>query len=237
MGRKRNRLHLDRGEVLDHKGKKPNISPSVETSLVSGKMGSYERHFTHKLFVPQNDYLDAYILHNEICVLFTKDPIDATSIRFDVVVEVMSGRRKKGARRIKAETIICELTTADNQTIALRTPVGGQLLELNENLQQNLDILRNTSSGERYVAIIFPDTKIPSPGQSVEEWRIIQASIASRSNLCYSWIQGKCSRGDKCKFLHSNPESESKVEEGEIEVGGGEGMKVVEEVEVELGVR
>jgi hypothetical protein len=206
MGRKKQRLHLDRGEVLDALGKKPNISIAVETATVSSKMGSYERHFTHKLYVSDDEYLDAYILRNDICVLFTKQNISASSLVFHVALEVMSGRRKKGARKIKADTVICEIIAADGQVMALKTPVGGQLLELNEGLASNLPILENIHSGERYVAVIFPDTKIPSPGQSVDEWKAVQASMASRSNVCYSWIQGKCLRGDKCRFLHSQTE-------------------------------
>lgn len=211
MGRKRNRLHLDRNEILDSKGKKPNISYNVSTSLINNnnKMGSYERHFIHKLEVKnERDYLDAYILHNDICLLFIKEELNnVISIKFNINVEIMSGRRKKGARKIKADTIICDITTNNNEILSYRTPVGGQLLEINENLQNKLDILGNINSGERYIAIIFPDTKIPSPGQSVEEWRAIQESLAIRSNLCYSWVQGKCLRGDKCKFLHSYPEN------------------------------
>lgn len=213
MGRKKQRLHLDRGDVLDALGKKPNISSSVETASVSQRMGSYERHFTQKLFVAEEDYLDAYVLWNDICVLFTKQSIHATSIQYDVQVESgMSGRRKKGARKIKADTVICQITTGDGDAgkiLTLKTPVGGQLLEVNEGLQEKLELLQNIQSGERYVAVIFPDTKIPSPGQSVEEWKAVQASMASRSNLCYSWIQGKCLRGDKCRFLHSNSEATS----------------------------
>jgi hypothetical protein len=222
MGRKKQRLHLDRGDVLDALGKKPNISSSVETAVVSQRMGCYERHFTHKLFVAEEDYLDAYVLWNDICVLFTKEIIHASSIQYDVQVESgMSGRRKKGARKIKADTVICQITTRDEKILTLRTPVGGQLLELNEGLQEKLEILQNLQSGERFVAVIFPDTKIPSPGQSVEEWKAVQASMASRSNVCYAWIQGKCFRGDKCRFLHTHSEttdaSTTEMNEQEIE--------------------
>jgi glycine cleavage system H lipoate-binding protein len=242
MGRKKQRLHLDRGDVLDALGKKPNISTAVETGLVSSKMGSYERHFTHKLFVSDDDYLDAYILRNDICVLFTKKNINASSFLFHVALEVMSGRRKKGARKIKADTVICEITTTEGQVLALKTPVGGQLLELNEGLAANLQLLENIHSGERYIAVIFPDTKIPSPGQSVDEWKAVQASMAFRSNVCYSWLQGKCLRGEKCRFVHSddidtpnsalNPSTECQVGDGSIEMA--QEQKEVEAMSSEL---
>jgi hypothetical protein len=208
MGRQKRKVFFDRNEVFQSKAKRPNISPRLEVEAVTetGKMGNYQRLFAKKFLVDDPLYLDAMVLLNDICVLFPKKPLSASSINFPIDLEIMSGRKKKGARKIKADTVVCILTLTDGSTLELRTPIGGQLLEYNELLTSNLDLLQDVSSGERYVVILYPDTAMPSPNESIEEWRAIQEAMSEKVNTCFSFIRsGQCKHGDRCKFSHVSP--------------------------------
>eukprot|EP00602_Paraphysomonas_sp_CaronLab_P004090 CAMPEP_0185023734 /NCGR_PEP_ID=MMETSP1103-20130426/6372_1 /TAXON_ID=36769 /ORGANISM="Paraphysomonas bandaiensis, Strain Caron Lab Isolate" /LENGTH=217 /DNA_ID=CAMNT_0027556465 /DNA_START=61 /DNA_END=711 /DNA_ORIENTATION=+ len=207
MGKKRKRIHFDRSEVLSSLAKKPNISCNVSVVSISGGMGYYERHFTHKLCVDDDAYLDAMVMKNGICVLFYGNPLVASCLKFPIGVETMSGRRKKGARKIKADTVVCEATLPDGNVLEMRTPVGGQLLEVNDLLIESSEKLGDMRSGERYIAVIYPDTEIPSANQSIGEWRAVQEAMMKRSNICYSWLRGNCHRGSSCKFEHTDESS------------------------------
>lgn len=228
MVKKRKRVHVDRGDVLDQLGKKPNISSALHPQGIEGKMGSFERHFTHKLVVEDPNYLDAYVMNNDICVLFPKQSLTVVAIDYLVSTDNMSGRRKKGALKIKADSSICNVTLSTGTVIGLKTPVGGQVLEINQLIQSNFEWLLDLECGERYVVIIFPDTKVPSLNQSIDEWRAVQQAIAERSNVCYKWLRGQCVRGDTCKFLHSSAPVPvvdgvaSCADEGEEEADGEE---------------
>ena len=215
MGRKKRKVYYDRDEVLQSRAKKPNISArlAVEAVADGGKtIGNYRRLFCKKLFVDDPYYLDAMVMLNDICVLFPKVSLEVSAISFPVDLEEMSGRKKKGARKIKADTVICEMTTKDGQIISFKTPVGGQLLEYNDILPLNLDLLCNVSNGERYVAVIYPDTEIPSPNQSVEQWKVMQSAMSEKTNDCFSFLRtGNCRHGDKCKFSHMNGTKDNRV--------------------------
>lgn len=235
MGRKKRKVFFDRNEVLQSKAKRPNISPrlGVESVTDIGKMGNYQRLFAKKLHVNDPLYLDAMVLLNDICVLFPKNSMCASSICFPIDLELMSGRKKKGARKIKADTVVCIITLTDGTTEELRTPVGGQLLEYNELLSTNLSLLQDVSNGERYVAIIFPDTALPSPNESIDEWKAVQEAMSEKSNACFNFIRhGSCKHGDKCKFFHGiSSVVEGRVEDENVTNVGDGNIKVVDEIE------
>lgn len=107
-------------------------------------------------------------------------------------------------------------TTADgnktnSSTRLLRTPIGGQLLELNQALITQPELLRQQHLGAGYIAVIFPDTEIPSLDGS-RDYDALVTDIDKRkqqrtANLCHAFINGKCNRGDSCKFRHACTDS------------------------------
>lgn len=148
---------------------------------------------------------------NDIVVLVPGQKFDPSSIEkiswseFDRPVGDMHGKRKKGAPKVKTDTCICEIHLKDGTMCELKTPIAGQLIELNDNLLTNFDKLANndSSNGERYVAIIYPSTKLPGPQDTnVEEWKQKQLEASLSPRVCYAFLQGTCVRGSACRFQH-----------------------------------
>ena len=160
---------------------------------------------------------------NEIVVLVPGQSFDTAQIEkvmwseFDKSVGDMHGKRKKGAPKVKSDAPICEVHFKNGIIWELKSPVGGQLIELNENLLTNHGILGRNGpyNGERYVAIIYPTTKLPGPQDTdVEVWKQKQHEASLVPKICYSYLEGTCTRGESCRFQHDDTSSivESKVD-------------------------
>ena len=170
------------------------------------------------------DFLVANVMLNEICVLFLHDDVIVsvgTTLAYDVTNDGMHGKRKKGASQIKAGTVICTLTASDGSGKAYKSPISGQLIEVNDSLLTNnsssagdtnsLDVtlLNDKTRGERYIAIIYPNTKLPNESvswQDIYQQQVKSHSSTSYSNekVCYQFgTAAGCSRGSGCKFVHA----------------------------------
>lgn len=118
----------------------------------------------------------------------------------------ISGKRKKGAPQIKAGDVICKFIL-NGVELAIRAPIGGKLLELNDQIIENPELIISDSIGRGFIGIIFPDTEIPSvdgPSNWESIVKVIQAKNALK-NLCFAWSKDRsCNRGDACKFVHEN---------------------------------
>ena len=187
---------------------------------------SIEKRFKYKLtqreLIVNVDILDAFVLHNEICVLmFTDDQrkrlslhgLNNLNFKFDSKIDTsnISGKQKKGANNIKAGDIIarvindCSTIDVDNQIeIHFKSPIGGKLLEFNERLFSLFPILDGNNHGRDYVAIIYPESEIPSI-DGPRDWDALVKKIEYKSlsnNICYDYLKSKCERGDSCRFSH-----------------------------------
>ena len=179
------------------------IAPS-SSSLSSPSQG---HHTTHHL------WMDALVMANGICVLTF--PISCLSERLSMATKCasnyfadlhqssieISGKRKKGARKVQVGTKIfqLDLDLSDDHgnvaSIVLHSPIPGQLLEINKRLQRDTALLCSQPQGAGYVAVVFPDCEIPS----LENGGIARV----RSNVCYAYQNtGQCTRGSNCKFAH-----------------------------------
>jgi hypothetical protein len=98
-----------------------------------------------------------------------------------------------------------------NITCELKTPIGGQVLELNRRLETHPELLanENTFQSVGYVAIIYPDTELPdfhtassfATPESIQQTYIAKVSAGRQ---CFAWTKtGLCARGNLCKFEHN----------------------------------
>ena len=192
----------------------PNAIPlALVVRPCSRAPASYERHFAYRLNCNESHsleqhelVLDALVLANGICVLTF--PLEAVSlldcnsshsVLFDSASESMEikGKRKKGARKVKAGSPICSLVVAGNShPVALLSPVSGHLLEINKNLESDGSLLKSQPQGIGYIAVVFPEGEIPSLDNG--------GVVKPKDYKCHAWSEtGACARGSDCKFSHN----------------------------------
>jgi hypothetical protein len=208
-GKKRKAGYIDRAQTLSSSRKMPNVAPGVTAVPCQlRKKYTFACKFKHKLTAPQKDtMLDAVVLENGICVLIAKGPIvSAQSVTFSTSLntEGISGRMKKGAQNVKSGASICKVTFESGETVDYVTPVGGKLLELNENVLSDPHLLESASDSKGYLAVIYPDTEIPSL-DGYPDYQSLVESCAGKllvKGVCFDFQQGSCSRGDSCRFKH-----------------------------------
>lgn len=126
-----------------------------------------------------------------------------------------TGKKKKGSVIAKAGTEICTITfnntkndnnNKNNNEVIKRkfcTPIGGQVLEFNQNLFSNPSLIHDQPYGSGYIAIIFPNTDIPTLLNPTFEDLMKEIN---KPQICYGFIKGTCIRGSNCKFSHIEPE-------------------------------
>ena len=210
MDKKRKVEYVDRAQVLSGSKHLPNVHPdTIALPTKRNRKYTFSSKFKHRLSVPLDGLvLDALVLENDICVLISKSAImQPRSIEYseNLNTDGISGRMKKGALKLKAGASICKVTSADGTSVNLRTPVGGKLLELNDNLIADPSLLQHKYDSEGYIAIIYPDTEIPTL-DGYADCRSLTESFEAKhleKGVCYDFAQhGICKRGDACKFKH-----------------------------------
>lgn len=182
---------------------------------------SPEYRFVKKLFVPNScEYLQLLVLPNELCVAFlpsTLDSCDIESLKFmvDVVNEEICGKRKKGAKLIKAGAVLAKVKDSCGVEFVLKTPVGGHILEMNNSLGNDVSPFHLNRYKEGYLAIIMPDTAVPS--LSYPNYAVLHEHLVKKKQqICFSWMKGECKYGSECRFIHSlgsNREDSTEIED------------------------
>jgi glycine cleavage system H lipoate-binding protein len=209
-------VYIDRTQILSDSLKLPNVLDKTKAvACETNKHCSLEKRFKNKLVVEGDDeILDAMVLNNDICVLMSKIPLKVNSVAFSDVINTdnISGKQKKGAQTIKAGYVVCTVETIDRGPVKLKTPVGGKLLEFNDALQRDPSLLDVQYNGKGFIAVIYPNTEIPSlegcPDYESMVERItnkhskLNGGAGGGGNKCFSFAKGTCARGDKCKFKH-----------------------------------
>ena len=162
----------------------------VKAESICTKMNSPERVFTHKLMVYKQapiadgtssdsksssscsmimdeNYCPVYVMYNEMCVLMAPACLskEVQTITYDEKIlkagERIHGKRKKGAYSLHQGGIIAVLTYIDGTEHTLKTPVGGCVFEINENIMACPQLINRKRVGEGYIAVIYPRTKLP----------------------------------------------------------------------------
>lgn len=161
--------------------------------------------------------LDTFVMDNGICVLTIPERIVNEKLKFNKFELLIlcnsahvSGKQKKGAQNIHAGNVILSINIASTESIPacsidLVTPIGGKLLEVNDNLNLNPRLLIDESQGAGYVAILFPENEIPSI-DGCTDFEALKEKMrfkSTMSRVCYAWQKGECNRGDSCKFSHT----------------------------------
>jgi hypothetical protein len=209
MGKKRKLEYIDRSVHLKKFSSNGFNSSSGEELLLgklSSSFGSYERRFEYKIYVDNLSYLEAFVMANGVCVMFFPLMVCdvSESVNFIVNTDGISGKRKKGAQRVKGGSIICSLTCISGEVMNFKSPVGGQLLEINTLLQspQGIALLNGMPCGERYVCVLLPDEELPTPDAISSTGTKHESNMLNKDSVCFAWIKGNCKRGDTCKFDH-----------------------------------
>lgn len=175
-GKRKRAGYIDRSVIIEHQTKKMNMIEGLLPEAVSGHITSPERFYTHKLVkycsadTYDMSFCPAYVKHNEICVLVApklcNDELSIVSVSFQNAAlhtgDKISGKRKKGAYIVQNGVILCTATLSDGTSLDLRTPIGGQVLEINENILTRPELLLSSRLGEGFIAIVYPNTKLPS---------------------------------------------------------------------------
>jgi hypothetical protein len=205
--------------------------------------------------------LNCLVLANSICVLtspYESDHTSAiTSVSFhsatgsvsglDLSTDAISGKKKKGARKITAGHTMCTFHYDDGSNRKMITPVGGQVLELNnEQLQSTPLLIQSEPLGRGHIAVILPESdllpsledqrenenengkqKQPVIGKEYGEiFSLGKGKVYNDNNNnnnsndndnqeggkkrkaaqgkgpCFAFSKGSCLRGEKCMFLH-----------------------------------
>lgn len=209
--------------------KKPNISKGTTANPISTinpfPFGSCGKQYKYQLCVNPEDqekveknpeykkhFMTAMVMHNDVCVLTAVNCIHIAEEDIIVVfhpslsTDAISGRNKKGANLVKAGDIIITVTSSKTQEkIELRTPVGGKLLELNEQLLLNPKLVVTEKDNTGYVAVLHPNTDIPNLDDA-RDYESLAKKMEVKMNeksICYAFLnKGNCARGDRCKFKH-----------------------------------
>lgn len=129
MGRKRkHHSYVDRQQAIQLQSKPQNVIDGV-TALECDRLsiGSLERHFKYKLQVADEgiNYLVALVMNNDICVLVMRLPVKVEKVAYKLESnsDTVSGKRKGGAKYLKAGSSIAEITLIDGTLVDLLTPV------------------------------------------------------------------------------------------------------------------
>lgn len=214
MNKKQKVDNVDKGSKVFDLRKLPNVMPdTVALECHRDRKYTFACKFSHRLSVPQSlNVLDAIVLQNGICVLISKVPLtNVQQIEFGTKLNTdgISGRQKKGALKLRAGAVICTITYVDGSVVELLAPVGGKLLELNEIVCQRPELLSLKFDSEGYLAVVYPDTEIPSL-DGYPDYKSLAGSFAHKNvekGVCFDFQNGTCTRGDSCRFKHRLVES------------------------------
>ena len=129
-----------------------------------GKDDSLDRLFLHCIQAnapssPDNIYLEAMVLPNEVGVLRLRAPMDVTKVSFESSLHCdrVSGKRKKTALMVSPNDRIATLTLADGSCVGLLSPTKGRLLEMNQKLITSPSLLRTHSHTSGFLVILQID--------------------------------------------------------------------------------
>lgn len=215
MKRARGNEYIDRSAILAKNTKLPNVLPEVKAfSCDNLSCKSRERQFNYKLVVEDDVHmLMGMMLSNEICVLMFNEELyrkqfgpndDVVSVVFHESLREtnFSGKKKKGAQVLAAGKVVATITLLSGVSIELKAPVGGQILEINDELLTNSPHLFTTNRG--YPLVLFPDTELPRLNSAyLDGAALIEKARNTPKNVCFAFREtGTCSRGEKCKFAH-----------------------------------
>ncbi|GIY64673.1 protein Abitram [Caerostris darwini] len=126
-----------------------------------------ERYFKHKI-IPE--YNECVLTHsNRLCLItlgpehpILKENIDVVSVKFisdrnvDRLSNKVSGKFKKGGQRLSEKSVLCTVKCSNECEYKIYSCVSGTLVEVNENLINNPNLLKEKPWAEGYIGIILP---------------------------------------------------------------------------------
>ena len=151
-------------------------------------------------------------MSNDICVLMLPEssiekclnekPYQV-NFQSNILASSSTGKQKKGACRIHAGDIVCSMNSGSS-SVQFVSPIGGKVLEINENIVRCPSLLYSAHHGRGYIAVVFPESEIPSIDGCTNYESLAKKLSLQRANfkLCIAFQQGTCTRGDSCKFIH-----------------------------------
>lgn len=179
-------------------------SYQVDEIDTNSDLSSWERRFEKKIYCKSDpSFMMAYTLLNGISVMYCSAAVfgegnvmAGKSIKFsdniNSTTSNLSGKRKKGAIKIKRGATLCQLNMSDGSVINLRSPIAGEIVEINTLLNDNMSLLRS-ENGDGYVMVLLRNKTMELTGTT------------KANKQCFNFLKGQCIFGDKCKFKHISP--------------------------------
>ena len=106
---------------------------------------------------------------NELCLLTLArnhpiliDNLTVKSIDFDqnlITDEGPKGKKKKGAKTLRPETVIGRITTENEREFKISAGMSGKLIEINDLLVKEPDLIRTKPENQGYICVIMPERK------------------------------------------------------------------------------
>lgn len=144
----------------------------------------------------------AYTLLNGITVLYCSPDavrkcgaLSVQSVKYSYKVNTttssLSGKKKKGAIKIMRGDVLCQLHMSDGSKMDLRSPIAGEIIEINPILIDHVDLLQS-ENGDGYVLVMLRNKLMELMG----------STKPTKNNQCFSFLKGTCTFGDACRFKH-----------------------------------
>jgi len=143
--------------------------PRIEEERSAWETRPYlERYFTKRFMKEVDGGTYSILMHSNKMLVLTLAPshpiltqnLTLSSVNYQVSDSLnrldskVKGKKKRGGQFLSESSIICEINCENSQSFRVRAGIVGKLLEVNEELVESPEMLKDPSRG--YIAIMGP---------------------------------------------------------------------------------
>lgn len=127
----------------------------------------YTKYYRRNVHNESNNDTLVLVHSNRVCVLMLSErhPIVEKSLEIQSIESLasvnqsMSGKSKRGADYVQPNKLLYRIRCVDQQNFTICASIKGRLVELNDQIIQNPQLLREKPQGEGYLAVFIPSLK------------------------------------------------------------------------------